>query len=214
MGPLVETTFAIKMFGALFAIMNPVTNLPVFLSVTDDVSAGAQRAIAMRVALYSLVMGVVIAVSGSAILKLFGISIDDLRVAGGLVVLLIALNMVNGDASSSHHGTDAEKGALPDIGSTAFYPLTFPLMMGPGTITTLIVFSGQAESAKDKISFALIFCCLAGLIALVFAFGAQIGKKLSATARSIMSRLMGMILAAIAVDMMATGLKAVLPGLA
>jgi multiple antibiotic resistance protein len=208
-----DTVFAVKLFGALFAIMNPVTNLPVFLSVTAGLPASSQRAIAFQVVLYCLIMGAVVALSGSAILNLFGISIDDLRVAGGFIVLLIGLNMVNGESSPSHHGSETEKDATTDIGATAFYPLTFPLMMGPGTITTVIVYSGQAQSVEQKFMIAAVFMIVIAANGIVFAFGSRLGGILSVTARSIMSRLMGMILAAIAIDMMATGLRALLPGL-
>lgn len=139
-----DTEFAIKFFGALFAIMNPVSNLPIFLATTEGASTATQRAIALRVALFSLIMGGVFAVSGSAVLSLFGISIDDFRTAGGLVLLLIALNMLQGDGHSSHQGSEDEQDAFPDASSVAFYPLTFPMIIGPGTIATLILFAGQA----------------------------------------------------------------------
>ena len=208
-----DTAYAIKLFGALFAIMNPISNLPIFLGVTEGASVATQRAIALKVALYALVMGAVFSLAGSAVLKLFGITIADFRTAGGLVLLLIALNMLNGDHSSSHHGSEGEQEDFPDAASAAFYPLTFPIIIGPGTIATLIVFAGQAETAADKIAFGVVFAGLVTLLGLVFYFAADIGKHLSETARAIMSRLMGMILAAIAVGMITTGLKDLLPGL-
>ena len=208
-----DTAYAIKLFGALFAIMNPISNLPIFLGVTEGASVATQRAIALKVALYALVMGAVFSLAGSAVLKLFGITIADFRTAGGLVLLLIALNMLNGDHSSSHHGSEGEQENFPDAASVAFYPLTFPIIIGPGTIATLIVFAGQAETAADKIAFGVVFAGLVTLLGLVFYFAADIGKHLSETARAIMSRLMGMILAAIAVGMITTGLKDLLPGL-
>ncbi|WP_428925939.1 MarC family protein [Marinibacterium sp. SX1] len=208
-----DTAYAIKLFGALFAIMNPISNLPIFLGVTEGASVATQRAIALKVALYALVMGAVFSLAGSAVLKLFGITIADFRTAGGLVLLLIALNMLNGDHSSSHHGSEGEQENFPDAASVAFYPLTFPIIIGPGTIATLIVFAGQAETAADKIAFGVVFAGLVALLGLVFYFAADIGKHLSETARAIMSRLMGMILAAIAVGMITTGLKDLLPGL-
>lgn len=209
-----DISFAVTFFGALFAIMNPVTNLPVFLSVTTGATAETQRRIAVKTALYSLVLGSVFAIAGSQVLDLFGISVDDFRVAGGLVVLLIALNMLNGEASSSHHGTDGEQSDYPAPQTVAFYPLTFPIIIGPGTITTLIVFSHQVKSTGDMIAYAAVFIGLVILLGLVFYNASALGKHLSGTARVIMSRLMGMILAAIAVSMMADGLKVVLPGLA
>ncbi|WP_425043569.1 MarC family protein [Primorskyibacter sp. S87] len=209
-----DTSFAISFFGALFAIMNPVTNLPIFLSVTDGTWVETQRRIALKTALYSLILGTSFAVAGSQLLHLFGISIDDFRVAGGLVVLLIALNMLNGNESSSHHGTDGEKSDYPDPETVAFYPLTFPIIVGPGTITTLILFAHQAETLPEKIAFATVFGGIVALLALVFWNAPTLAKHLSGTARVIMSRLMGMILAAIAVGMIVAGLKSLLPGLA
>lgn len=209
-----DYAFAVKFFGALFAIMNPITNLPIFLSVTDGAPKAVQRQIALKTALFSLIMGACFALTGSAVLNLFGISIDDFRVAGGLVVLLIALNMLNGDESRSHHGTDGEKSAYPDAATVAFYPLTFPIIVGPGTITTLIVFAHQADTAVDKIAYGAVFGGIIAVLAVVFFFAGDLARHLSGTARVIMSRLMGMILAAIAMDMIASGLKTLLPGLA
>lgn len=209
-----DTGFAITFFGALFAIMNPITNLPVFLSVTDGAPVATQRQIALKTALYSLVLGAGFAVAGTQLLNLFGISVDDFRVAGGLVVLLIALNMLNGNESSSHHGTGAEKGSYPAPDTVAFYPLTFPIIVGPGTITTLIIFAHRAKTLPDKVAFSVVFAGLVGLLGLTFFFAPVLARHLSGTARVIMSRLMGMILAAIAIGMITDGLKTLLPGLA
>lgn len=208
-----DTAFAIKFLGALFAIMNPVSNLPIFLSVTEGASRDTQRSIALRTAFFALASGAVFALAGASILKVFGITLDDFRTAGGLLLLLIALNMVNGDPSKSHHGTKNEISSYPDPSEVAFYPLTFPIIIGPGTIATLIVFAGQAQGLPDRIAFAAVFGGLVGVLGVVFYFAADLGGYLGTTARAIMSRLMGMILAAIAIDMIATGLKALLPGL-
>ncbi len=208
-----ETHFALTFFGALFAIMNPFTNLPVFLPVTDGAPVAAQRRIALQTALYCAVLGAVFAVAGQQVLNFFGISVDDFRVAGGLVVLLIALNMLNGKDSSAHHGTDKEQAHFDAADSVAFYPLTFPILVGPGTITTLILFAQQVKGAGDAVAYAVVFGGITALMALVFWFAPVLGQHLSATMRVIMSRLMGMILAAIAIGMIAAGLKMLLPGL-
>jgi len=209
-----DYTFAVTFFGALFAIMNPITNLPVFLSLTEGGGPEIQRQTALKATLYSLVMGAIFAIGGRQILTLFGITVDDFRVAGGLVVLLIALNMLHGEKSSTHNGTPEEKNAYPAPESVAFYPLTFPIIMGPGTITTLIVFSHQIKGIPDMIAFAAVFGLLIAMLGLVFFNAPVLARYLSDTMRVIMSRLMGMILAAIAVAMIADGLKVLLPGLA
>jgi len=209
-----DPTFAIKFFGALFAIMNPVTNLPIFLSVTDGASPALRRTIALKVATFTAVMGLAAALAGTQILKLFGISVDDLRVAGGLVVLMFAFNMLHGEGSSSHHGSEAEQSGFPDPAAVAFYPLTFPILMGPGTITTMILFSTRAQGLADWAVYFAVFAAVVAAVAVVFFLAGRIGAHLSGTARVIMSRLMGMILAAIAIEMIFGGAKALLPGLA
>lgn len=205
---------AIKLFGALFAIMNPFVNLPVFLGLTDGTPKALQQRVALKVGLFSAIMGGTIAVAGGQILALFGISVNDFRVAGGLVLLLIALNMLHGEQSPSHHGSSEEQDGYGDAAAIAFYPLTFPIIVGPGTITTLIVFAGQVNDVADAAIFGLVFALCLGLLTVVLYFAGVLGGFLGDTARVIMSRLMGMILAAIAVDMLATGLRSLLPGLA
>ncbi|NVO54852.1 MarC family protein [Rhodobacteraceae bacterium B1Z28] len=209
-----ESTFAVGFFGALFAIMNPITNLPVFLSVTQNLSAADQKKIAMKTALYCLILGSAFAAVGSQTLGLFGISVDDLRVAGGLVVLMIGLNMLNGNESTSHHGTDGEKKSYPEPDTVAFYPLAFPILVGPGTITTLILYAHHITKPVEAIVYAGVFLFVVSLLLITFWNAAWLAQRLSVNARVIMSRFMGMILSAIAISMIADGLKALLPGLA
>lgn len=209
-----ETTLAVGFFGALFAIMNPITNLPVFLSVTQSLSAADQRKVAVKTALYCIILGGGFAALGSQALGLFGITVDHLRVAGGLVVLMIGLNMLNGSESSSHHGTEGEKSAYADLEAVAFYPLAFPILVGPGTITTLILYAHHVTKPVEAIVYAGVFLSVVALLLVTFWNAAWLSRRLSANARVIMSRFMGMILSAIAISMIADGLKALLPGLA
>ncbi|NOC82008.1 NAAT family transporter [Ruegeria atlantica] len=209
-----ESTLAVGFFGALFAIMNPVSNLPVFLSVTQDLPAADQRKIAVKTVIYCLILGGAFALVGSQALGLFGISVNHLRVAGGLVVMMIGLNMLNGNESTSHHGTKGEKEAYPETDTVAFYPLAFPILVGPGTITTLILYAHQVKTTVEAFVFMGVFLVVVGLLLITFWNAAWLAERLSSNARVIMSRFMGMILAAIAVSMIADGLKALLPGLA
>ncbi len=209
-----ETTLAVGFFGALFAIMNPITNLPVFLGVTQDLPISDQRKVAVKTALYCTILGGAFAAIGSQALGLFGISVDDLRVAGGLVVLMIGLNMLNGNESSSHHGTDGEKKSYPAPETVAFYPLAFPILVGPGTITTLILYAHHIKTPVEAVVYAGVFLFVVALLLITFWNASALAKRLSDNARVIMSRFMGMILAAIAISMIADGLKALLPGLA
>lgn len=209
-----DPTFAIKFFGALFAIMNPLSGLPVFLTMTEGAGPAVQRTIALKVAAYIAIMGVIVTLAGAEVLKFFGISIHDLQVAGGLVVLGIAFSMLHGNDNTAHHGTEAEQVSFADTSALAFYPLTFPLMMGPGTMTTMILFAGQVKTPQDWIGYAAAFGIVVAAVGLVFGLGSRLGRHLSGSARVIMSRVMGLILAAIAVEMIFSGARALLPGLA
>lgn len=215
-----DIAFATKFLGALFAIMNPFINLPIFLAMTADKTVAEQRKMALAILLYASVMCVVIALAGGYIIRFFGVTIDAFRVAGGLVLVGIAFSMLNGQPITSHERGEHEKraagaavGSDPDD-STAFYPMTFPMIVGPGTIATLIIYAAQASGPAQYVSFGIVLVAtLAALFAVLF-FASSIGKHLSAKMRVVMTRLMGMILAAIAVEMVFAGAKVMLPGLA
>jgi multiple antibiotic resistance protein len=208
-----DIPFLVKVLGAFFAVMNPFVNLPIFLGLTDKLGPAGQRRTALRVTAYSAVMCVVTALAGQRILAFFGVSVDDFRVAGGLVLGMISFGLLNGTGSASHHGSPAEKEEHAQLASIAFYPMTFPMLVGPGTITTLVVFLGQSDGPAQYAALAAALAAVLISLGLVFWFGATLGRYLSQTLRVIMSRLMGMILLAISVEMAAAGLKAVLPGL-
>lgn len=209
-----HASFGFTFFGALFAIMNPLVTLPLFLSLTASQSPADQRRTALAVTLYAAVMCAVVALAGQMILDFFGIGVDDFRVAGGLVLAGIALNMLSGAGNPAHEGSRAEAAHAQSVSSVAFYPLTFPMVVGPGTITTVLVFAQQASTPTQNVAYALVVTAMLALLGLVLWFAPVIGMHLSATLRVIMSRLMGMILLAISVAMMAAGIRALFPGLA
>lgn len=204
----------IKAFGGFFAIMNPFLALPMFLSLTEGQSQAVQRAQALKIASYTTVFSAVILLGGQSVLALFGVSVDDFRVAGGIVLMMIALGMLNGRGSSAHGGTPAEQSSQQQVEDVSFYPMTFPIIAGPGTITTLIIFAGQAKGAPGWIALVAALAIILLIMVVVLWFAADIGHHMSQTLRTIVTRLMGMILAAIAIGMIAAGAKALLPGLA
>lgn len=208
-----DFAFFSKAFGAFFAIMNPFVNLPIFLSLTSDYSVKEQRILAMKIALFSSIMCAVILIAGKEIIGFFGISVNEFRVAGGLVLAHIAWNMLNGSESTSHHGTDSEKNHMKDLNGLAFYPITFPMIIGPGTIATIIIYAGHIQHSSDFISLGLVILSILALLFLVLYFASFFGKLLTQTMRVIMTRLMGMLLLAIAVEMVFAGTKALLPAL-
>ncbi len=214
-GMAFDLAFSIKVFSALFAIMNPVANVPVFLSLTRGASDAERRRIAVTSLTAVSVGCVVAAVAGEAILRVFGVSIDDFRLAGGLLVLLIALSMLHGQTSTQQAPTDKERQALDrsDADSVALYPLAIPLLLGPGAITTMIVLGHSAYSGGKELAFALGLLSFLAVLSVSMLAAPWIGHHLSARSTAITQRLMGMILAAIAMDMMLSALRASFPGL-
>ncbi len=209
-----DIAFATKFFGALFAIMNPFVNLPIFLSLTNGKPVAEQRSAAVRVAVYATIMCGVISFAGAKIIGFFGVTIDAFRVAGGLVLLGIAFSMLHGKEITSHERGEKEKEADEEQDSIAFYPMTFPMIVGPGTIAALIIYSAQADGLSRYVAFSAVLAAVLIALFTVLFFAAAIGKLLSAKMRVVMTRLMGMILAAIAVEMMFDGAKVLAPGLA
>lgn len=208
-----DIPFALKVFAALFAIMNPIANVPVFLSLTDGASVAERRKIAGTVSIGVVVGCVVSAVVGGPILHAFGLTVNDFRLAGGLLVLLIALSMLHGSSSTQHAPTAAEGQALTHAEDVAIYPLTVPLLIGPGTIATLIVLGQTAVHTHVVASMALgLGMFLVVMTAALFS-APYLGRYLSTKVTAITQRLMGMILAAIAMEMMVASLQAFFPGL-
>lgn len=204
----------VKAFGAFFAIMNPFMTLPIFLAMTSDFTVVEQRFLALKVALYAAIMCAVILLAGQAIIGFFGVSVSDFRIAGGLVLAHIAWSMLNGSPVASHHGSDSEQSHMAQLKGLAFHPITFPMIVGPGTIATIIVFTGQAQGLEMTLTIGIVIAVVLAMLLVVLYFAGSFGKVLSETMRVIMTRLMGMILLAIAVDMIIAGLATAFPKLA
>ena len=208
-----DLAFVTKVFAALFAIMNPIANVPVFLSLTDGASDAVRRRVAVTASIGTAVGCLVSIAAGQAVLDAFGLSVDDFRLAGGLIVLMIALSMLQGSSSQTHARSPQEKADEVDVESVAIYPLTIPLLVGPGTIATLIVFGHTAGSQDKWLELAFGVSAFLALLTAALLSAPLIGRHLSATATAITRRLMGMILAAVAMEMIVASLRSLFPGL-
>ncbi|HJE24213.1 MAG TPA: NAAT family transporter [Methylorubrum populi] len=209
----IDLPFVTKVFAALFAIMNPIANVPVFLSLTEGASDAVRHRIAVTAALGTAIGCLVSIVGGQAVLDAFGLSVDDFRLAGGLIVLTIALSMLQGSAGRAHGGSPEEKEDPVAPESVAIYPLTIPLLVGPGTIATLIVFGHTARAQAKWLELALGVGAFLTVLTVALLSAPWLGRHLSETATAITRRLMGMILAAVAMEMIVTSLRTLFPGL-
>jgi len=207
----VDLTLAAKLFAALFAIMNPLTIIPVFLSLTAERSP-AERRSTMLVLNATVALGCLIcALGGRWVLSAFGIDVTHFQLAGGLIVLLLALSMLSGEEHSAHAGTQEEQKTFDSASSLGVYPLGIPLAIGPGTMTTIIIFAQTDGHPGGRAGFYLALVGYIVFFSLCMAAAPILSRVLSTTALSISKRLMGIVLAAIAMEMIATALGHLFP---
>ena len=198
--------------AALFSMMNPIGNVGVFASLTADRPGDEARRTAWTCAGAIAITLLIVAWTGSLLMEFFGITVDSLRAAGGVIVLLIGLQMVFNKSEHRHSAVELED--AKSRGSIAVVPMAIPISAGPGTMATVLVAAQQHPSVLSKIEISIVVVVLAALTGLLFSFAKPISKRMGASGMGVVTRVMGMILAAIAMDMLADGLKGMLPGLA
>lgn len=202
----------ITYIAALFSMTNPIGNVGIFAGMTSGRSAGDAKRIAWTCAIAVAATLLIVTWSGGLLLKFFGIDIHELRAAGGVIVLLIGLSMLRSD--TSHQQTSAEAEDDKNRDQIAIVPMAIPIVAGPGAMATAILAAEHHASFASKIELSLAIIALAGLIGLLFSFSRPIADKLGTSGMGVVTRVMGMILTAIAMGMLADGLKGMLPGLA
>ena len=203
-----DVEFFTRFLAAMFAMLNPLAAMPVFLSLTEGSTGPARRAMALQASFAALIACFLIAIGGKAVLGVFGIGIDSFRIAGGILLFMIALTMISGARHTSSAGTERERSVQEDIDNPAIYPFTIPMTVGPGTIATLIIFSEQAAGDMARWTmFAAVVAIMVGLLCAALLVAPLLDRMVSHTARTVSIRIMGIILAALAVEFVITGLR-------
>ncbi len=208
----------IKAFLALFAMMNPIGNTGIFISMTGDLPAAFKAKAALKVTIVLLIILVGAVFGGTAVLSAFGISLPAFQLAGGLIVLGIGFKMLHGGENPAHR-TKAGDDQINDleqneaaVNSTLIVPLSMPILGGPGSIATVITVAAAYPTIEGNLSVAAGTAALTLTMGLCFAMSGFIGRFLTAGAQQIILRFMGLILVAIASDMMLTGFQQSLGG--
>lgn len=200
-------------FVALLAIVNPIGIVPVFLTLTHG-ETDKERQHTAYISAFSVGLILLLsAFAGEAILGFFGIGLPSFRVGGGILVLLMAISMLQAKQSRIRQ-SPSEAEYAEEKENVAVVPLAIPLMSGPGAISLAIIEGHQAASLESKVALGISVIAVA-LVALVsLSLAKPIGKALGVTGLNIATRIMGLILASIGVQMIAQGLIKLLPGLA
>jgi len=199
MNPLVQHTLAV--FMAFFAIMNPIANTTVFLSLAGNRDKTEQRNIALKSLIITFFIILVFAVLGQSIFHLFGITLPALRITGGILVFLIGYHMLQGANSKLHTATESSDADI------SVSPLAVPLLAGPGTIATAMSYSAAGGWIEIVIT-VIAFSALCLITFFCFIFSSKIVSAVGASGLGIVTRLMGLILAIIGVQMFVEGLNA------
>jgi len=204
--------YAISALLTLFVVVDPVGLVPTFLAVTEDLPRHARRSVAVR---SSLIAGAVLigtALIGDWLLHTLSISLPAFRIAGGLLLFSIASEMVFG-VRLRRESREAEEAVEEHVRNIAAFPLAIPLLAGPGAITATVLLAGRANGNL------MLIAVLIGVVALVaaacfvaFLFAERIGRAIGLTGNIVLSRLLGVLLAALAVQYVVDGVRTVLNG--
>ena len=205
--------FSLSTVTTLFFVVDPMAAAPIFLSMTATDSAEHKRRTAFRAAIATLVTLALFAATGGLIFRLLGISLGAFRIAGGLLLFLLAVDMLRAQRSRQRTSPEEEIEGVdkPDI---SLFPLAIPMLAGPGSISTVMVLVSRVEHYWH---YGVILCAIA-LTAIgvyyVLRGALVIERRLGQTGLNVLQRVMGLILAAVAVQFVVEGIQAVLPGFA
>ncbi|WP_342304702.1 MarC family protein [Methanolobus sp. ZRKC5] len=192
-------------FSSLFAVVSPVGVVITFVSLTTDMTLEEKNALGTKSVILACAIALFFAISGEMILDFFGISIDALRVAGGILLFTVAFDMILAKVSRESI-TDTEIDKSMDRSDIWIFPIALPLLTGPGTITTVIVLMGSAASLLQNIAVTIAILLTFAITLVLFRFSRRVYKFLGYTGMLVFTRLMGLLLAAMAVNFIALGI--------
>ncbi len=199
--------FAVVAMSAVFFVVDPMANTPVFLTITSSFSVEQRRRVALRGAVAAWVLLSLFAVAGGIIFEAFGISLGAFKIAGGLMLLLMAVDMMRAQpvATRTSPEEQAESRAQEEV---AIFPLAIPMLAGPGAIATVMVLMSRAKwqvVPTASVFVAITATCLASWL---FMRGAASAERLMPkTLLRAFERVMGLLLAAVAVEFIAGGVR-------
>lgn len=201
-----------KLLAGLFAITAPLGATPVFIGYVGHLGKKQQNTAAVVTVLAYFVLLSIFTFLGEAILAFFGITLAAFQVAGGLLLLLSALDMLRSNGDSDPDETDGPKEEINPV-SIAIAPLAIPLLAGPGAISTIMIYAGYHDSLAHSLLLTFVIFTVALIVFLLFRGALQMGTLLNQTTTIIINRVMGMIIASIAIEFIMDGFAGHFPQL-
>ena len=207
---IMALNFLISALVTLLVVVDPVGLVPAYLGITEGLSPTLRRQVALRAALIAGMILIGSALIGNWFLDRLAISLSAFRIAGGLLLFSIATEMVFG-VRLRRESEAAEQAVEERARNIAAFPLAIPLMAGPGAITATVLLAGRADADTVLLALLLVVVIVVAVACyLAFLFAVRLGRILGVTGNIVLSRLLGVILAALAVQYVVDGIRAVL----
>jgi multiple antibiotic resistance protein len=204
--------FAVSALITLFVVVDPIAMAPTFLAVTAGMPPAARKSVGVRASIIAGAILIGTALIGDRLLSILQISLPAFRIAGGLLLFWIAAEMVFG-VRSRHEGETAEQAMEERVRNVAAFPLGVPLLAGPAAITATVLLAGQADGDFMQLAVLIaVVVLIAGSCLITFLFAQRISALLGLTGNILLSRLLGVLLAALAVQYVVDGIRIIIAG--
>lgn len=203
-----ELQALVAAFFTMFVIIDPIGLAPLFVALTQGADSAHRRAVALRAVGVAFLVLILFALLGEAVLGFAGISMSAFKIAGGVLLFLTALDMLF-ERRAARRGHQAQSSEADTAEDPSVFPLATPLIAGPGSIASIILLTGEAP---DTIAFLAVIGVLISVLTLVLIFflaGGMLERFLGATGINVVTRLLGMLLAALSVQFVIDGLRGI-----
>lgn len=197
------STELLTAFATLFVVVDPIGLVPLFLALTQGMSAAQRRTVGLRALFIAALLLTAFGLFGDALLKGVGISMPAFRIAGGVLLFLTALDMLFERRTQRREGQSAE----PHAHDPSVFPLATPLLAGPGAMATMILLAGSGTGGLHLLAVHLVMLAVLGCVFVLFLLATPLERALGRTGTMVVTRLLGMLLAALAVQFMLDGLR-------
>lgn len=198
-----------QFFVAMLSILNPIGAIPVFIAMTENLTKTQKKSITRACSVAIFITITISLLMGSKVLKFFGISIASFTIGGGILIASTALSMIKGKtAESKLNKEEISESSLREVG---IVPLAIPLLSGPGTISTSIIYAKNFNASTDWIISISLMAFLSFLVYIILINADGIRNKLGNIGVNVMTRIMGLILLASSIEMMLGGVKEMIP---
>lgn len=201
---MLDYTLYLHIFVTLFSILNPVGAIPIFLVVAANESDKRKKATIRKTVISVIIILLISAYGGNYVLQFFGVDIDSFRIAGGILLLLMSVHMLQAKTPTVKTNEDETSEAV-DKEDVSVVPLAIPLLAGPGSISTVILFSSSMPDAVGMIVLGIIIIFASLIIYPILLLSKTIGERIGNTGLNIATRVMGLFLAAISVKFILEG---------